>query len=149
MILPTNQLVTELLDLGVNTVSNPRDETVFIPSPEWLNEFGDWLHADVLNSWQAGKFDCDDFAIRAVDRATESLVRNGDAENCGHAFCYAEIYLATARTIFTIEGPGWHAANIVRCVDGWHYFEPQVGKHDLLSRFLDDGSIAAMRYVWL
>lgn len=149
MTIPTSQLVTELLALCVNTVSNPRDAEAFVCDPEWLTEFGEWLHKDVLQSWLNEKFDCDDFAIRAVDRATESLVRNGDAENCGHAFCYAEIYLATGSTIFGIEGPGWHACNFVRCTDGWHYFEPQNGKHDLLSRFLADESLAVIRYVWL
>src|SRR3990167_4470830 len=99
MIKTAAELLEELRKLGVQTLSNPRDSKFYCPTVEWLKKFGLWFKKNIKQKWTNEKFDCDDFAIRAVDRATDSLGAEDSIQNCGHSFCFAEVYLATGATI--------------------------------------------------
>lgn len=150
MIITLDTALAELRALGITSIDPPRDARFFCPSTAWLTEFGLWLKdQNRATPWIAEKFDCDDFAIRAIDRATESLCRNSHINDCGHSFCYAEIELSG--NVLGIDGPGSHAVNFVRCSDtlAWHYFEPQMGTHLPLRDLLDDGRVFRVYDVWL
>lgn len=136
------ELVTELVTLGARQVNSPRDFNLFLPSAQWLTAFAHWLVGEFAGKkWTAEKFDCDDFAIRAIDRATESLWKADNLTNCGHAFAYAEVWHSTL---------GRHAVNIVRCEDEWKFLEPQNGEITPASVALaDGGSIRSLYWVWL
>lgn len=148
MILTSSKLVTELHELGVQIVANPRDAQFYCPEIEWLKKFGSYFSKEIArHPWIAEKFDCDDFSIRAIDRATESLVKAKNINDCGHTFCYACIEISG--NIFDVKGPATHAVNFVRCTDAWYYFEPQRGQSLPLQPLLDDGSVFSIYSVWL
>jgi hypothetical protein len=149
MLITAAQLVVELHELGTHEVTLPRDKVMYCPTVEWLKSFGLWFVKDLGDQqWIAEKFDCDDFAIRAVDRATVALISNANIDSCGHAFCYANVDIYE-EDICGISGGGSHAVNFVRCVDGWHYFEPQTGLSTPLGPLRDSLSVVRIYSVWL
>lgn len=105
-------------------ISPIRDARVACPSEAWLKQF----YSDVLkpctHTWTTEKFDCDDFSIRAVDRATECLVQTADLSECGHGICISYIHVRGNLANVTDTN---HACNIIRLDDRWVFFEPQNG----------------------
>jgi hypothetical protein len=154
MIKDAAELIAELARLGALRIEGPRDDKLFCPQEAWLREFGLWLWKDTP-TYKKGQRDCEDFAIRALDRATEALVSAGLIDECGHAICYCEVSIPGWRGngdpnpgLLNVGGPARHALNIVRCVDEWKFFEPQTGSFTSAEAALRDG-LAELVWVWL
>ena len=128
MIQSAEQLRKELLEAGFGHVET-RDARCYLPSLEWLKEFGSWFIED-LPDYAPEKYDCDDFAIRALDRSNDALRKAGKIQNAGHAFGYATIKTASGSDWFGQPGPICHACNIMCSQSGWYYFEPSLGLFD-------------------
>ena len=128
MICDSQQLKRELLEFGFKSVE-VRDSRCYLPSVKWLKEFARWFVPD-LPQYAVEKYDCDDFAIRALDRSNDALRRAGTIKNAGHAFGYAVITIAPGANWFGSTGPFIHACNIMCSQSGWYYFEPSTGQFD-------------------
>jgi hypothetical protein len=126
MIQSAEQLRKELLEAGFTHVET-RDARCYLPSLEWLKEFAAWFLED-LPSYAVEKYDCDDFAIRALDRSNDALRKTNKIENAGHAFGYVVISIAPGANWFGLTGPFTHACNILGSQTGWYYFEPSTGQ---------------------
>jgi hypothetical protein len=121
-------LYMELFSMGCDNVQRPRDSVMFCPSCSWLDDFGSYMRK-IFKTYEKQKFDCDDYAIRAIDRATSALLENDDVQDCGHSFCYCEIDIKTELNGIKKDGDTHHGTNLVRCSDGfWYFFEPQNGQ---------------------
>lgn len=126
---PGADLVAELQQMGFAKISSPRDRMVLCPSARWLDDFGDWceLHRDpyLKEAW-----DCDDFALWGVVQAGRALARK--YSGFGHAVLYAAVQILPGCELLRVPGGekgSRHALNLIRCEDGWYWFEPQNGMH--------------------
>jgi hypothetical protein len=127
MTIPSKQLIQELKLAGFKKVHDARDGNYFLPSKKWVRRFAKWFVRD-LPVYSPESYDCDDFALRALDRANDALHDSDQAVNCGHSFGYADITISFRGDFFGIKGPQRHACNIVRTRKQWFYFEPQLGR---------------------
>lgn len=108
-------------------ISPWRDMQVVCPHESWMTtEFWTRVLKPSLNSYEAEKFDCDDFSIRCLDRITACLNATKQLENAGYAasVCYLRIeghLLGVADALH---------ANVMYRDDrgGWWFFEPQNGR---------------------
>lgn len=139
MIVDATLLLGELSDkLHVWELRTPRDSRVYLPSPDWLREFCNWL-AFNRKSYMSEKYDCDDFAIWSLNAANTSLYES-NITDAGHSFCFAEITLNTNKR---------HALNVCRCSDGnWYVVEPQTGNFEEFNAGTNN-TIASVDYVWV
>jgi hypothetical protein len=128
MICEATQLKKELIEFGFKHVEI-RDSKCYLPSLRWLEKFAEWFVPD-LPDYAPEKYDCDDFAIRALDRSNDALRKAGKIQNAGHAFGYATIKTASGSDWFGQPGPIYHACNIMCSQSGWYYFEPSLGLFD-------------------
>lgn len=146
MILESRDLAIELLDLGVESLGQPRDARHFCPSLGWLEEFAAAFHARNHQEYKPESFDCEDFAMWFVVSASRSLYEAGFSKDCGHTVCYDEV--DTVRLLGV--GPGMHANNIARCDDGrWYFIEPQNGRIEHAQTAINRGDCKPPRWVWL
>jgi hypothetical protein len=133
---PGADLVAELQQMGFAKISSPRDRMVLCPSARWLDDFGDWCELN-RDPYLKEAWDCDDFALWGVVQAGRALARK--YSGFGHAVLYAVVDIAGNGTggtggtggtsgLFGVAG-GRHALNLIRCEDGWYWFEPQNGQH--------------------
>jgi hypothetical protein len=120
---------TMLQDLGFEINPLSRDPDLFIPSVNWLNEFG--IHLSFSRPpYKPQSFDCDDYAIWSLHKANAANAATGN--HLGHTFSYATMLLRQNINGIKSDGTfsGMHACNIVLCDDGHvHIFEPQTGQH--------------------
>lgn len=128
MIVAASNLRDELLAIGFEPVE-VRDAKCYLPSCAWLKKFGAWLVED-LPPYASEKYDCDDFAIRALDRSNDALRKTDKIRGCGHAFGYAVIGLKDGANWFgnVMDRTLFHAVNICRTPEGWVFFEPSLGQ---------------------
>jgi hypothetical protein len=106
-----------------------RDESLFLPSSDWVREFAEGLPAALAPCG----IDCDDYAIGAVHFANVALKRAGKLT--GHSFGYAEVTIAPAyaRLLPTTQF-GKHACNVCRTLENeWLLIEPQTGRFEYLA----------------
>lgn len=123
-----------------------RDETIFLPSGEWVREFAAGLPAALAPCG----IDCDDYAIGAVHFANIALKRAG--KRTGHAFGYATAKVAGPyRTLLPGSAPtGGHAFNVVRTLENeWLVVEPQTGRVEPLADARRRGAFDSLDLLWL
>ncbi len=122
-IVPATRLQNDLNDLYKALMSPVRDGRVACPSYDWLaGPFADFVR-DNVRTYVPEKFDCDDFALKAVVLATEALNASDEITGCGHSIGIC--YLHVAGNLNGVTDAN-HATNIVRLDDGrLMFFEPQ------------------------
>jgi hypothetical protein len=142
MIIDSQQAIQELYSFSlIREVEKPRDSKIYCLSEEWLPEFVDYL-LRTRKRFLAEKYDCDDFALDAVVKATECLYESEAIKDCGHSICYASLFHRTLG--------GNHAMNLIRTEHEWKLLEPQTGQYwSLESQLNPDGPIAVIYWVWL
>ena len=154
MILQAAQMASELASYKVKVV-RLRDEQYFCPSLAWLQKFDKWLwsHTAPFRHALSKKHmvvDCDDFALRCVDRATDSLLRSRTGfkkSNCGHSMGYTDVYIRLGKTLNGITG--FHATNIIRLKEGWYFYEPQTRLYCKVGLGIADGVVGRVDFVWV
>ena len=145
ILVEAGSLVGELRDLGFLRVEGPRDAMVMLPHREWLDEFGRYLEAGNPR-YASGRWDCDDFAMRAVTEASLALAGQEGLE-CGHAFLVCTVVIIEGCELNGVGG-GAHATNLVKCADGaWYFFEPQNGKVTEWKAAVD--AIGELSFAWV
>lgn len=119
VILAAEQLEHELVEIGFDPEQvNLRDERYFCPRLKWLVMFARFCSTN-CPPYQAGKFDCDDLALWAIQQATNASRLNPTIKD-GHALGYEEILIYQGRITR-------HANNLCRCQEGWFRLDPQNG----------------------
>jgi hypothetical protein len=135
----STQLSAELTGFGFRTVEF-RDVLYYCPEFSWLEKFDEYLQpllAPLRDAVKAGFkcVDCDDFAMRVVDRALDCLLAgDNDKPVCGHSVGLADVIIRNfdddGNVSVGLNGiTGSHETNIIRCADDWYFYEPQTRKH--------------------
>lgn len=129
MTAPVSMVEREAYAIGFSQVWT-RDESLFLPSGEWVREFA----AGLPSALKPCGIDCDDYAIGAVHFANVALKRTG--RGCGHSFAYAEGTIAEPYfSLLPNAYPlGPHAFNVCRTYENeWLLIEPQTGRVEPLA----------------
>lgn len=148
LILPITQLAKELTDLGFERVIPVMDDLMVCPTNKWVQDFGEWVKIN-KSKYEAQSWDCDEFALWARVKASESLCQNRKLRTYGHSFLVCTLLLDPDQTLNGISGGGWHACNIVRTPEGWVFFEPQSGDHELAGVALERSAVTSLDFVLL
>lgn len=123
-----------------------RDETMLLPSGDWVREFAPGLPAVLKDCG----IDCDDYAIGAVHYANIALKRTG--KRIGHSFGYATGTIA-APYLTLLPGAatfGAHAFNVCRTLENeWLLIEPQTGLVESLGDVRRRGALSSLGLLWV
>lgn len=123
-----------------------RDDTIFLPSGEWVREFA----AGLPLALKSCGIDCDDYALGAVHFANVALKRTG--KRTGHSFGYATGTIeAPYRTLLPGAEPlGPHAFNVCRTYENeWLLIEPQTGLVESLADTRRRGALPFLGILWM
>ena len=122
----TAQELLERIPEYDGAAQGPDDARYFLPSKQWLDEFGEWIRMNAPEAYQTETFDCDDFANWAKVMASESAAKSNEVRDAGAAFFVCGI--SNPNDLLGATGAA-HALNLVLCDDeNWYFFEPQSGQ---------------------
>lgn len=136
--IPALDYLAELQALGFKCWA-PRDDVLFCPAREWLDNFAEYLQ-ETLAVGSKEAWDCDDYALNAVVQAS---IACKDAElDSGHTFIYVTVRLWGDLLGVSATNLVGHALNLVRTDDGalW-LFEPQNGRFCDAKVEIDSGTV--------
>jgi len=145
MTAPVSMIEQEAYKMGFMQVV-VRDETLFLPSGEWVREFA----AGLPTALGPCGIDCDDYAIGAVHYSNIALKRTG--KRCGHSFGYATGVIAGPyRSLLPgADQSGPHGFNLVRTLENeWLLVEPQTGLVEPLADARRRGAVVDLGLFWV
>lgn len=155
MIKPAAEIEYELRhELRIDYVRAPVDSEIFLPSVDWLRQFGRWLAANPPSPYVAEAWDCDDFAIWARVEASKAWLAARDERISGHGLGYCEVWTNSHEFWSNVNtGLGKHAWNLCKTRDdGWHFLEPQTGRtieYEKAKTPDYDGPVLGVTFVWM
>lgn len=124
--LTSQEVLNSLLKMGIRKESiTMMDDKYSIPTQDWILKASPEISfqlKDMFGIWKEESFDCDDFAL-----ATTSLMR------LAHAANKTKTSLPVGYFRYIDNSMGKHAINIAFVNNGIMFFEPQTGKHKILT----------------
>lgn len=139
----SDELNALFVELGFDC-DPPNDERIYLPSQEWLSEFGTFLFRK-KPFYRIQSFDCDNFSAWCVVLASEALYNSG-FKDADHSV--VRLIFTLRETVLGIK-PGRHAANAVWLENrDLVLFEPQNGEFTSLAPLVASGALVPDRMRW-
>jgi len=117
------------IELGFLQVAPMRDKNYFMPSLEWLDDFGSFLKNEAPREFIDESFDCDDFTRWGLVQASLALCKNETlVKKTAPAMIEAWVFIERDEALNRIPGPGAHVTIMTYCNnEEWYFLEPQNG----------------------